>query len=132
MPFFSCCKPVFAPANRGQTSDSGTSGGHSSIKLDAELSRSANEGRILQRAPLQITADGKSGGAQSSRSLFEASAVRVATHEEKARLESKKPEKDHHGIPQKFLEAYLAALQEGNIQYVEVTVVVVKEFAFVC
>jgi len=119
MLFFSCCKPISAPAERGQDSEHDSNGavGYKAPVLDVDLSRSVNERRILQRAPLQITADGKSGAA-SSRSLFEASAYRVATHEEKARQKNSMPDEDHQGIPQKFLDAYVAALAEGNTLYV--------------
>ncbi|WPT11774.1 hypothetical protein PSENEW3n2_00005274 [Picochlorum sp. SENEW3] len=83
-------------------------------KLDAGLSRSTKELRILQQAPVPITADGKGKPQHSPRSLFEASAYRIAFHEEKARQELNKPEEDHHGLPQKFLEAYVNALKDGN------------------
>lgn len=115
MLFFSCCKPIHQPAERPAESQDRESG---SIKtLDVDLSRSVKERRILQRAPLQITADGKTCTG-SSRSLFEASAYRVATHEERARQQLNQPDEDHQGIPQMFLDAYVSALQEGNTQYV--------------
>jgi hypothetical protein len=114
MLFFSCCKPIHQPAERPAESQERESG---SLKtLDVDLSRSVKERRILQRAPLQITADGKTCTG-SSRSLFEASAYRVATHEERARQQLNQPDEDHQGIPQMFLDAYVAALQEGNTQW---------------
>lgn len=109
MLFFSCCKPVSAPADRS-SSDLEVD----TRKLDAGLSRSTKELRILQQAPVPITADGKGKPQHSPRSLFEASAYRIAFHEEKARQELNKPEEDHHGLPQKFLEAYVNALKDGN------------------
>lgn len=113
MLFFSCCKPVSAPAK-----PPGLELEHSgSDLLDAGLSRSTKESRILQQAPLQIIAQGKSGCRKSPRSLFEASAFRIASHEEKARQEMNKPEEDDHGLPQKFLDCYVAALKEANVDW---------------
>ena len=104
MLFFSCCKPIHQPAERPAESQDRESG---SLKtLDVDISRRVKERRILQRAPLQITADGKTCTG-SSRSLFEASAYRVATHEERARQQLNQPDEDHQGIPQLFLDACL-------------------------
>lgn len=116
MLFFSCCKPVSAPQRPAglEVESSGND-----LLLDAGLSRSTKETRILQQAPVQIIAQGKSGCTpkKSPRSLFEASAFRIASHEEKARQELNKPEEDDHGLPQKFLDCYVAALKEANIEW---------------
>jgi len=121
MLFFSCCKPVTAPKDvRGaQAGIDNNDANNKSRLLDAGLSRSMKDSRILPMAPVHVTVDGKSGCPKKSppRSLFEASAFRIASHEEKARKELNKPEEDDHGLPQKFLDAYVAALKEGNVQW---------------
>jgi hypothetical protein len=86
--------------------------------LDAGLSRSCNkEARILRQAPVQVEVDAKGQPQRSPRSLFEASAFRIASHQERARKEQNKPEADDHGLPSKFLDHYVKALVDSNEEW---------------
>jgi len=114
MSLFSCCKPIVAPAKTPASEDSGPADGlrHSSSFLDADLHRTKSESRILQ-APLPVSPDGKSLSS-SARSLFEASAYRVAAHEYREKIKQNQPDTDNGGLPARFLELYLTALKAGN------------------
>ena len=82
--------------------------------LDAGLSRNCNKSaRILQQPPTQIAVDTN----RSPRSLFEASAFRIASHQERARQEQNKPEAENYGLPTKFLDNYVKALAEANEEW---------------
>jgi hypothetical protein len=87
--------------------------------------RSNSELRILQRMPTGPlpTISGKdrskSMPGAKARSLFEASAQRAASHSSSGR--HGQPDLDHGGIPDRFLEAYINALQSGNVQWASET-----------
>lgn len=108
MLFFSCCKPekgrdTMLPLEDVIATDS---------ILDAGLSRTCNKSaRILQQPPAQIDVDTHH---HPPRSLFEASAFRIASHQERARQEQNKPEAEDYGLPTKFLDNYVKALAEAD------------------
>lgn len=107
---FSCCKPEKARDTMLPLEDVISTDNI----LDAGLSRSCNKSsRILQQPPAQIAVDTN----RSPRSLFEASAFRIASHQERARQEQNKPEADDYGLPSKFLEHYVKALADANEEW---------------
>jgi hypothetical protein len=114
MVFFSCCKPEKRDTMLALEDMISTD----NRILDAGLSAtSKQESRILrQAAPVQLSVDTQ----RSPRSLFEASAFRIASHQERARQEMNKPEKDDHGLPSKFLDNYVKALVDSNDQWASV------------
>jgi hypothetical protein len=85
--------------------------------LDMQMLRSKSELRILQPAP--APAGAPPAGAPAARSLFEASFVRVASHEARAAAAggvagSEPPaDADDGGLPRRFLDAYIEALASG-------------------
>jgi hypothetical protein len=85
--------------------------------LDTSMMRSKSESRILQRPPA-ASPSGRQVGvtATSPRSLFEASALRIAKHQSGKSMPGQ-PDTDHGGIPDRFLQAYLAALRDFNIRW---------------
>jgi len=106
---FSCCKPergrdTMLPLEDVISTDS---------ILDAGLSRQNKSNKILQAPPTQIAVETN----RSPRSLFEASAFRIASHQERARQEQNKPEADDYGLPSKFLEHYMRALADANEEW---------------
>ena len=106
---FSCCKPergrdTMLPLEDVISTDS---------ILDAGLSRQNKSNKILQAPPTQIAVETN----RSPRSLFEASAFRIASHQERARQEQNKPEADDYGLPSKFLEQYVRALADANEEW---------------
>lgn len=85
--------------------------------LDTSMMRSKSESRILQR-PATASVSGRQFGvtATSPRSLIEASALRIAKHQSGKSLPGQ-PDTDHGGVPDRFLQAYLAALRDFNIRW---------------
>lgn len=112
---FNCCKPLLAPERRKEVAVASPEASPFAPSFDAEMMRSKSESRILQPAP--SGAGGGSGGdrrssTNSARSLFEASAYRVASHVDGG--PSGTPDADDGGLPQRFLDAYVAALRDAN------------------
>jgi hypothetical protein len=60
------------------------------------------------------SSDRRSSASSNARSLFEASAYRVAAHSSSSNGEDITPDEDHGGVPDKFLEEYIAALRDSN------------------
>lgn len=123
---FDCCKPVIFPAGSPnskdlQQHDESTKNLESSPSLplsDVQMHRSRSESRILQRTPPPPpTQDEKGLVPSSARSLLEASAFRMATHEYNDKLKKSQPDTDHGGLPEKFLKAYEDALRQSNTKY---------------
>jgi len=115
---FNCCKPISGPV-RTAPEENGTSEGKVTTMIpaiDTEMIRSKSEQRILQKTRLSTSSDGKGQGGVA-RSLFEASAYRVASHEYSDKIKRGQPDVDHKGIPDKFLELYLAALKDSNTRW---------------
>jgi hypothetical protein len=84
--------------------------------LDSSMMRSKSEIRILQK-PIPQNYHGIVAKARP-RSLFEASAIRVAKHSSNKRHMTGQPDTDNQGIPARFMDAYLAALRDSNVRYV--------------
>lgn len=91
-----------------------TDGSSSSPALDAEMMRSKSDSRILQRTAAPSGNDRRGSTGSSARSLFEASAYRVASHSSST---SGLPDIEHGGIPEKFLELYVAAFRDSNVRW---------------
>jgi hypothetical protein len=112
-----CCR--IWPAKRTQppkTSGSPDDGAPVIPSLPLELIRCKSELRILQPVLSSKSQDG--GGSPlscSARSLFEASALRVQRNQQGAGGGMQVDIEDH-GIPKRFLEAYIAAITNGNIR----------------
>jgi hypothetical protein len=118
--FNNCCA-VFTRAPAGRVSPSPGEDATSVVPaLPIEMLRSKSESRILQPSfgPVITKEDTRGSPVScSARSLFEASALRVALHE-RTPATARQPDKDDKGVPLAFLRAYLAALKEGNIRHV--------------
>ena len=117
---FNCCKPLIRPERSKEVSL--TPGVESSAtaapEMDAEMMRSKSESRILQRtAPPMGANDRRSSIGSSAHSLFEASAYRVAAHESELSSKSGMPDVEHGGIPERFLQMYVAALRDSNVHW---------------
>ena len=80
--------------------------------LGIEMMRSKSEFRILQ--PAVSLKDGGMPISCSARSLWEASAYRVASHEMSPGGGVGEPDADDQGIPQRFVAAYVGALRDSN------------------
>lgn len=89
--------------------------------LDSSMMRSKSEIRILQK-PIPQNYHGIVAKARP-RSLFEASAIRVAKHSSNKRHMTGQPDTDDQGIPARFMDAYLAALRDSNVRYVNARIV---------
>lgn len=116
---FNCCKPLMAPEKRKEVALSSPETAPFAPSFDAEMMRSKSESRILQPAPSGVLGGAGGGGDRrsstgaSARSLFEASAYRVASHTSDGGPAGT-PDEDDGGLPQRFLDAYVAALRLGN------------------
>jgi hypothetical protein len=114
MNVFTCCKPIISPERRKEVALSEKDVGCSTApSIDAEMMRSKSESRIL-KAPTVSSSDRRSSASSNARSLFEASAYRVAAHSSSSNGEDIVPDEDHGGVPDKFLEEYIAALRDSN------------------
>jgi hypothetical protein len=113
MNVFNCCKPVISPGRRKDV-ELAKKDTHCSTapSIDAEMMRSKSESRILKAAV--SSNDRRSSSSSNARSLFEASAYRVAAHSHSSNGEDVVPDEDHGGVPDKFLEEYIAALRDSN------------------
>ena len=112
---FSCCKPAILPERRKEVGLPQIESASTSPAIDADMMRSKIESRILQRSAAPSGNDRRSStGSASARSLFEASASRVASHSSSG---GSIPDVEHGGLPDKFLEAYAAALKDGDIRW---------------
>jgi hypothetical protein len=114
MSLFNCCKPVITPEKRKEVSLAERDVCCSTApSIDAEMMRSKSESRILKASTLS-SSDRRSSASSNARSLFEASAYRVASHSSSSIGEDIVPDEDHAGIPDKFLQEYIAALRDSN------------------
>ena len=111
---FNCCKPIIAPERRKELGLAESNVSCSTApSIDTEMMRSKSESRILRTAAVSSN-DRRSSAHSNARSLFEASAYRVAAHSSSSIGEDITPDEDHGGLPDKFLEEYIAALRDSN------------------
>ncbi|KAG7673575.1 hypothetical protein Ndes2526B_g02975 [Nannochloris sp. 'desiccata'] len=114
MSLFNCCKPIITPERRKEVALAERDVCCSTAPpIDAEMMRSKSESRILKAATVS-SSDRRSSASSNARSLFEASAYRVAAHSTSSNGEDMVPDEDNAGIPDKFLEEYIAALRDSN------------------
>jgi hypothetical protein len=81
------------------------------------MMRSKSELRILQPAVSLKDGIGGTPISCSARSLWEASAYRMAYHELYPGGGAGQPDSDDQGIPQRFIDAYVAALRDHKARW---------------
>lgn len=114
---FNCCKPLLAPSEKQrEVALASPEASPFAPSFDAEMMRSKSETRILQPGSSAAGGDRRSSTGASARSLFEASAYRVASHTTDGGPAGT-PDVDDGGLPQRFLDAYVAALRDGNSRW---------------
>lgn len=142
---FSCCKPLLTPSSASKEEQKqkrkdvalatqttpGTSPS-TSPSLTSEMLRSMSENRILQPVPPSATSDRRSSTQAPPRSLFEAAAIRVASHRWSNTGAEAGGEVDDCGLPKKFLDAYIAALRDANPRWATESTLVGDMFTSDC